>query len=309
MPGEIKARRSSLQVELEYWLFLFAAALAGIPPLRAAYRIADICGRLIFRFNRKQKERVIQHLMHAGVAKDRGEAIEIGRRNFIHFAKLVVEIVVSPRYLKKDNLSDFVTISGPEESKRLFFNPGKSRNCILICAHFGNWEMAGQAYTLLSGVPLLSVMRPFDNPRIGEYILGSRVGGMHTVCDKRGAFKPLLLQMKKSHSVAFLVDQHANAKEGVVTSFFGHPARTHKSPAVLHLKTGVPILLMMPRRASDDFKFELIISDPMIVKPGGNPDEDVVRIMQMINDETEKVIRRYPEQWLWAHRRWLDINR
>ncbi len=309
MPVKINARHGPLQMGLEYRLFLFAAALAGIPPLRAAYRIADICGRLIFRFNRKQKERVIQHLMHAGVAKDRGGAIGIGRRNFIHFAKLLVEIVVSPRYLKKENLSGFVTINGPEESKRLFFNPGKSRNCILICAHFGNWEMAGQAYTMLSGVPLLSVMRPFDNPRIGEYILGSRVGGMHTVCDKRGALKPLLLQMKNSHSVAFLVDQHANAKEGVLTSFFGHPARTHKAPALLHLKTGVPILLMMPRRVSDDFKFEFIISEPISFSPGGNQEEDLLKIMQRINDETEKVIRSYPEQWLWAHRRWLDINR
>jgi KDO2-lipid IV(A) lauroyltransferase len=109
--------------------------------------------------------------------------------------------------------------------------------------------------------------------------------------------------------VSFLVDQHAKEKEGVLTSFFGHPALTHKSPALLHLKTGVPIVLLMPRRISNDFKFEFIISDPITMTPSKNNDDDVQKLMQIITTETEKVIAKYPEQWLWAHRRWLDINR
>jgi lauroyl/myristoyl acyltransferase len=78
---------------------------------------------------------------------------------------------------------------------------------------------------------------------------------------------------------------------------------------LLHLKTGVPILVLMPRRVSDDFNFEFILSDPIIHKPTEDKKKDIREITQKFTSEIEKTIRLYPEQWLWAHRRWLDINR
>ena len=79
--------------------------------------------------------------------------------------------------------------------------------------------------------------------------------------------------------------------------------------SALSLKTGVPILVLMPRRVSDDFKFEFILSDPIIHKPTEDKEKDIREITQKFTSEIEKTVRRYPEQWLWAHRRWLDINR
>jgi len=63
------------------------------------------------------------------------------------------------------------------------------------------------------------------------------------------------------------------------------------------------------RKVSDNFKFEFIVEGPITVEPSGSKEEDIKNLMQKITYETEKVIRRYPEQWMWAHRRWLDINR
>ncbi len=296
-------------VNLEYFFFLLAMNLARIIPLKLSYRIAEIAGRLFFIFDIRHRERAIQHLMHAGVAKDRTQAKDIARRNFIHFAKVAVEIVASRSLLRQNNIHNILTIRGSEKSKELFFSPGRSKPVIIICAHFGNWEMAGPGYTMSSGIPLLSVMRPFDNPKIGEYIIGSRTGGTHEVCDKKGAIRPLLVALKKGYSIAILADQHAGEAEGVVVNFFGHPARTHTSPALLHLKTGIPIITLMPRRMSEDFKFEFIISDPITYAPTGNKEDDVRKLTQICTSSTESVIAQYPDQWMWAHRRWLDINR
>ncbi|HBC86247.1 MAG TPA: hypothetical protein DCZ94_04760 [Lentisphaeria bacterium] len=301
--------KSPILVNIEYFFFLVAMNLARIIPLKLSYFIASICGRLFFIFDVRHRERVIQHLMHAGVAKNRREAVEIGKRNFVHFAKVIAEIFACRGLMKPENISKIVTISGSEKSKELFFSPGKSNPIILICAHFGNWEMAGQGYTISSGIPLMSVMRPFDNPKIGEYITSRRTGHTHEVCDKKGAIRPLLVALKKGYSIAILADQHASEAEGVVVDFFGHPARTHSSPALLHLRTGVPIMTMMPRRINDNFTFDFIISDPITYTPTDNKDDDVRKLTQIFTTETEKVIARYPEQWMWAHRRWLDINR
>ncbi len=309
MSKDSKPQKGQLRINLEYCAFISAVYLINLVPLRISYMIAEIFGNLVFMLDFKHKRRVVSHIMHSGIVGSLNDAKELGRKNFIHFAKLIVEIVVSRKLLKKEKMQDILTISGPESTKNTFFNPGKSSPMILICAHFGNWEFAGQAYTLASGIPLLSVMRPFDNPKIGEYIVGSRAGGMHTVCDKKGAIRPMLTQLKEGKSVAFLVDQHAQEREGVLTTFFGHPARTHSSPALLHFKTGVPIVMMLCRKVSDNFKFEFIVEGPITVEPSGSKEEDIKNLMQKITYETEKVIRRYPEQWMWAHRRWLDINR
>ncbi|HCE42650.1 MAG TPA: hypothetical protein DET40_03790 [Lentisphaeria bacterium] len=305
----MKSKKNSFLVNLEYFFFLVAMQTAKMIPLKLSYKIAELAGLLFFMFDIRHRNRVVQHLMHAGVAKDRQEAIAIGKKNFIHFAKVVVEIFACRRLMTPENIGNILRISGSEKSKELFFNPGKSKQVIIICAHFGNWEMAGQGYTISSGIPLMSVMRPFDNPKIGDYILGSRTGHTHEVCDKKGAVRPLLVALKKGYSIAILADQHAGAVEGVVTNFFGHPARTHASPALLHLKTGVPIITLMPRRISDDFTFEFIISDPIVHAPTGDKNADVQKIAQMYTSEAEKVFAKYPEQWMWAHRRWLDINR
>ena len=286
-----------------------AMCAARMLPLKLCYKTAELGGRLFFIFDFRHRNRVIQHLLHAGIVKDRKEATRLGRKNFIHFAKIIVDIFVCRKFMKPENISEILKIEGPEISKELFFSSGKAKPAIIICAHFGNWEMAGQGYTISSGIPLMSVMRPFDNPKIGEYIIARRTGHTHEVCDKKGAIRPLLIALRKGYSVAILADQHAGTLEGVVVNFFGHPARTHSSPALLHLKTGIPILVLMPRRISDDFRFEFIISEPINVVPTGNKEEDIKTVVQKYATEAERIIARYPEQWMWAHRRWLDINR
>jgi len=308
-PSGQRPIKGSLLVRAEYAVFLVAMALARLVPVRLFYCFAALCGRLFFRFDLRHRNRAIQHLLHAGVAKTHAEAVRIGRRNFVHFGKVVVDIFLSGRHLRPDNIANVVTLSGSEVSRQLFFSPGSSRQAIIICAHFGNWEMAGPGYVLASGLPLLSVMRPFDNPLIGEYIVSRRSVNGHGVCDKKGAIRPLLEALKKGGSIAILPDQHAGRAEGVVTNFFGHPARTHASPALIHLKTGVPIFVMMPRRVDDDFHFEFIVSDPITRTPSGDKEADVLALAQAYTTEIEKVVARYPEQWMWPHRRWLDINR
>lgn len=302
-------KKSHLVVNLEYFAALPLIWLISALPLKACYYVSGILARLFYALDFKHRRRVIQHLMHAGVAKTAGEARSLARKNFIHLGKLAVEIIKTHQIVKPENIREHFRMSCPQSTIDTFFTPGKSKQAIVVTAHFGNWELAGMGYTVLSGLPMLSIIRPLDNPRLGEHINAGRKGCNHELCPKEGALKALLGAIKDGKCVCLVSDQHASTTEGVETVFFGHPARTHASAAMLHLRTGLPIIVGVCRRIDDEFHFEYIQGDIISYAPTGDKEGDLRKVAQLYTTALEKIIAQYPEQWMWAHRRWLDINR
>ncbi len=304
-----KKKKNILLVYIEYGIIMSIEGLIRLLPMNLCYFLAGITARLIYIIDLKHRRRIIQHLMYAGIAKDKTEAAALARRNFEHFAKFAVEFVKCRQMITPDNIAGHVSFSGSEKSKSMFFSPGQSSQVIIVTSHTGNWELAGMIYTVFSGLPLLSVMRPFENPKISDYVNGSRSRHNHSVCPKLGALKHLYVALKKGSSISILSDQHASRNDGVETVFFGHPARTHASPAILHLRTGIPILVGATVKEADGFKYNVVLSEPIMYKPTDDKEGDIRSVAQLYTTEIEKVVAKYPEQWMWAHRRWLDINR
>ena len=101
------------------------------------------------------------------------------------------------------------------------------------------------------------------------------------------------------------MDQHASKKQGVVVDFLGRPASTHTSPARLHLTTGVPMLVGAFIREAP-FRYRVFAGEPLTVTRTGDRERDTVATVAEINRQLGEIIRRYPEQYLWAHRRWRE---
>lgn len=136
-----------------------------------------------------------------------------------------------------------------------------------------------------------------------------RRGPNHELAEKEGGIRDALRALRKGKHIAILADQHASRREaGVEATFFGHPARTHTSPALLHLKTGVPIAPEITRRVGP-FQFEFVFGKLIEFQPTGDKERDIRTLTQLYTSELERLIADQPEQWLWAHRRWLDIDR
>lgn len=291
---------------IEYALFRFFYDLFRRLPLRAAFRIAHAVFLIFYWLDARHRSRTISHLLHAGVAHSRKEAAGYSRKVLREYSRLFVEIVTQDQHYDPRK----IRISGPERSvERLFSKGAEHGNVILVSAHYGNWEINGTAIPELSGLPMCSVVRSFDNPEIGELINANRRCPLHTIVEKRGSLRPLLRTLKKGGIAHLLIDQHASREEGIGTVFFGHPCRTHISPALLHLKTGIPILPEITRRVSENFEFEILLGDLIEYRPTGDRNADVQAISQLCTTALEKLIARDPVQWMWAARRWLDINR
>ncbi len=300
-------QKSIIIIWLEFIPFLLLYSLVRAMPLKIAYLISKSLFRLLYLIDGKHRNRAIEHIMHAKVRANKKDAAILARASFSSYAKLLVEIIKSDQCYSLDKTN---AVGCQATIDRVFNHNGNNQNVILVTAHYGNWEVAGTAIAEYTGIKMASIMRPFGNPLIGEIILKNRASDIHDMVPKQGGIKGILKALKKNRIATFLVDQHASARDGgVETIFFGQPCRTHTAPALLHLKTGVPIMPQLTRRVDDNFGFEFILSELIEYTPTGDKEQDVKNITQLYTTALEKMIIAHPEQWMWVHRRWLNLNR
>ena len=301
----MKKKKSKFMIYLEYSAARFGIELAKVVPLNICYALNEVCSRIIYHVDKRHRVRAIQHLMHAGIVDNEKDAAKIALQSIIHIGKVAIEFVKLHDILTPENMHEYVTYNISDEAKRAMMDP---HGTVCASAHYGNWEISGLSLSVLFR-PIVSVGRKMDNPLLSDYIFRKRGRYEQEIYSKDEAVKQLLVGLKKQKLLGILTDQHPGDHNGVRTTFFGHPCQSHDSPAVLSLKTGAPLMLVVTRRLDNKFHFELIIKGPIRIEPTGNKHEDIKRLTQAVNDEFEKVVRECPEQWLWSHRRWIDINR
>ena len=296
-------------MELGYRLFLVAPFLIRHLSLKQAYAMAKFCARIFYCIDFKHRRRAVTHILHSGIRTTLPEAKALAKENFLHMIKVFIEVLKFRQIVTPENYREYLRYESDYPDLDTFYDPEHPVTAILASAHLGNWELAGNVYTILSGQNLCSIMRPIENKKLGDFFYNLRMSKKHVTVSKEKGIRPLLTALNKGDSIAIVSDQHASSREGVEITFFGHPARAHMSAALLHLKTGIPIIPVLVVREDDDFHFKMTGGAPIRYTPTGNKAEDIRAITQMYSDSFEELIRKYPEQWLWAHRRWLDCNR
>ena len=294
---------------IEYLLLRLISGTLRLLPLKMAYGITKAMMFLVYWVDFRHRKRSITHILHSGIRSNLQEAKALAYASFINMGKVFVEIVKAPQYITEENFREHFALEATDEDIKHYFTGESGENAIIVSGHIGNWELAGMAYTLLSGKQLVSIMRPLNNPYMGDYIYSHRQSSRHTTVSKAEGVLPLFKALLRGQSIAIVADQHASHGEGVDISFFGHPASAHKSPSLLSIRTKRTILVGALVRLDDDMHFKLLVEKAIDFAPTGNREEDVQRLTQLYSDKLEGFIRRYPEQWLWSHRRWLDCNR
>ncbi len=175
------------------------------------------------------------------------------------------------------------------------------RGMLLISGHLGNWEL-GAAYLAARGVPIDAVARHMNNPLMDGYLARSRRRLGVTVLFDDEAAPRIPRSVRGGRAVALLADQDAKGLVSTFVPFFGRAARTPKGPAVFALRLGVPaILAMVVREASGLYRMYF---EPVPVRDTGAREQDTDRIVAAYTAQMEAVIRRYPGQYLWHHKRW-----
>lgn len=176
----------------------------------------------------------------------------------------------------------------------------EGRGVVIASGHFGNWELAGSAMPAF-GLPADAVMQRLKNPRLTTFIQELRARLGMGLINRVDAWDPMIESLAARRIVAFVADQDARHR-GVFVPFFGRLASTHRSPALLALRTGAPFFVGGANRVGNRrYHAWAVRLDP---PPGVGVKEQVADLTRRWTAELERRVRLYPEQYFWHHRRW-----
>jgi KDO2-lipid IV(A) lauroyltransferase len=177
------------------------------------------------------------------------------------------------------------------------------RGVIMITGHLGAWEMASLALSAF-GYPFDFLVRRIENPAIERLIENIRTRFGNRTIDKRGAARSMLTTLRTGGTLGLLVDINVVRNKGIFVDFFGVPACTTFIAAKLALRTGAAMVPVFAPWEDRRQRFVVDIGKPLAIERSGDEKEDVRQLTSSFTKIVEDYVRRYPDQWLWIHKRW-----
>lgn len=297
------ATKTSGQIWIEYAAARTIVGFLSVLPRKAASWIGISAGRLAFLLLGKLRRVGLRNLELAFPEKSEDERVKILKAAFRNLGR-VMAVVSQFDDLTADNLSDLIEYHpDPEFAREYEKTRTDGRGRIILGGHMGNWELQAFAYPLLFE-PLSFLARRMDNPLIEEMILKIRTRLGNKQIDKTNSASPVLRILRSGGTVGFLADINSHPKEGVFVPFFGVQACTASGVAMLAIRSNAVIVPMFA--IWDERKSKYIIVYDKIIEPvnTGDRKRDIEATTALCVAATERVIRAYPEQWIWIHRRW-----
>ena len=271
-------------------------------PLRLHEPIANTLGWLGFHLSGKHRRVMLEHLKIAFEREySEGERAKIALRSYQNMAKSSLEFFCLPRLSDEDVLR-IMTVEG-EEHLRDAAEAGKGS--VIVSAHFGNWEILGARLAAM-GYKLTAVGRDQSDILINDIIKRLR-GGRGTVTIPRGApvYEQFMTCLRNNELIGLVADQSAGSK-GIFVDFFGRPASTFKGPGLFAIKSGSPIIPIFAVRRGYN-KHHAVICPPVTIELTGDENQDIYLYAKAFTKVIEDMIRRYPDHWLWVHKRWKTL--
>lgn len=257
-------------------------------------------GLMGFYLDREHRKVALQNLQTAfGQEKSEKECHAIAKRTFQNLGMMAVEFFRIPR-MDMEAFKKKVVVEGFDEAMELL---KKGKGVLLLVSHFGNWELMGSMSKVI-GYPIMVIAKPVkNNERVDRLITEIRQGGGLELIPPEKATRKVVRALSENRLVGILIDQRAKRSEGVMVDFFGRKAPTTPGLAVMALKSGAPVLPVFMIREGFQ-KHRLLIKEPLKLIHTGDMKRDVETNTQLINHTLESMIRQYPDQWFWIHRRW-----
>ncbi len=285
----------------EYVGLRLALLLIDSLSARSADSLARTLGSVAFAITRSRRRIARNNILRAGITADPRQAQELARRSFQHFAQLVVESLKSDRVFTEETWQEQVELDVHPDTMALLRDP--SQGIILVSGHLGNWEIAAQLTSFIK--PVVGITRNMNNPYVDRLMKRRKPRNRFRLTPKHDADSGRFLRaLKQGEVLALLIDQHAR-RHAMRIEFFGTPAATYTSPALLHLITKVPLCFGYCVRTGP-MRFRFVAGPPIHRKPTGNRKDDVRVLLKQLTGELEEAVRAYPGQYLWAHRRWRE---
>lgn len=297
---------SDIIAYIQYLLIRLMGFLYDLIPPSKAYDMGKTFTRPFYSLLRNRRRVAIENILKAKITESPDEANRIAREAFTHLGGHICEAFKVGRVVNLENWKEHIIFECSEECRKLSFEK-TDQPFILLTGHLGTWEAGVNILSLVR--PMMAIARKMNNPFVERFMRARHFRGAITVIDKNKGFSPATLREWKetAAALAIVMDQHGGRRTGINVDFMGREANTHTSPARLHLRTGMPVIVGAIIRDAP-FKYKLIGGDPIQFEPTDDRDADIKELLTLFNQRLEEIIRQYPEQYLWAHKRWRQMK-
>lgn len=280
-----------MKLRIEFFLARIVLFTLRRSPRRIALPLGVFYARLLDLLIPRLRRTAFRNLELAGFPAPRRKPIVDGV--FSSIGRILTLFARFPD-LNRKNISDWICYDGFEHFERA---RTRGKGVLFATAHLGNWELSAFAHALLAE-PLHIVVRPLDNPFIDSLVERRRTLSGNHLIDKTDAARSILRALRKGEAVGVLIDQNSSASEGVFVDFFGVKACANASFARIAAHSGAAVVPGFALWDAQRSRYTLRFYPEVEIT--GEPSSDTQRLQTIL----ENVIRQYPDQWLWIHRRW-----
>ena len=284
---------------MEFWGRAVAAWSVGRTVVGAQH-LGQGIGEILWRALPSRRAWASQAVAHH-LGYDTKAAQKIAWASFVHTGMAVAEILATrtagPRFLE-----EHVTIEEPQLVTQFY---ASSRPLVVVSGHVGAWELLVALIALLPQRPSCRVVvRLPKSPWARGFLLHARNFAQIQSVGHRDASSGVLQILRQGGVAAFLVDHHCHRREAVRLPFLGEEASVNRGPAVLAVRSQAEVWPLFLLRQGLG-RFRLVVSPPLDTQRlSGSPGERVQTVCQFYTAAVEETVRRWPEQWMWLHRRW-----
>lgn len=283
-------RRSPLRNWTEYGLALAVLASLRWTPLPIAHRLARLYTGLLDRALPRLRRAALANLAFALPNTDPAPIVD---GVFRSVARLLVAFARFPD-LRTGNLDRWIRCEGMEYFDRAL---EAGRGVLFATAHLGNWELSAFAHAFFHS-PMRVVVRPLDNPLLDRLVERRRALSGNLAISKKDYARAILKALAANQAVGILIDQNASPETGAFVDFFGIPACAGTGFAKLAARSGAAVIPGFALWSETERRYVLRFYPPLPMTG------DAALDTQTLQSKLEEVIREFPDQWLWIHRRW-----
>jgi KDO2-lipid IV(A) lauroyltransferase len=284
---------------LEYLPVRLLAALIGVLPRPLARGVGFSLGFLTYLVYPRLRRVGMRNLELAFPQKNAREKKAILRGVYLNLGRLMAEFCLFPRYTR-ENVSQVAEYEGFQNFAEA---QSRGKGVVFLTAHLGGWEVSSFAHSLY-GHPMDIVIRPLDNPYVNRLVDGYRTLHGNRTFPKQDFARGLLTALRQGETVGILMDTNMTPPQGAFVDFFGVPACTATGLARVALRTDAAVLPAFGVWDRQLGKYKICFEPALELVRTGNDEADALANTAIFTRVIERYAARYPDQWLWVHRRW-----
>lgn len=271
--------------------------LISIIPFPLFYGVSDFFFVLLYYIIGYRKKVVYQNLKNSFPEKTHEELKTIERKFYRYLCDLFLETFKTLTISKKEAIN---RCAFTQQTTDLFnkLNDEK-KSCIIVMGHYGNWEWAGNTFSLLLKQQLYVIYHPLTNKQFNNLMYKMRTRFGNKLYAMREVMREMIKNRNEINATAFIADQTPPPEGAYWTTFLNQDTPVFVGTEKIAQKLNYPIVYVTvsrPKRGHYLVNAEILVNEPKSTKEG--------EISELHTRRLEEDIKKQPEIWLWSHRRW-----